>query len=203
MPDYLSSLKLCSNELFARTTQPFEKERIFYPQWFVENVKQGAGVVTERIYDCVSPCFANSGVNGTLQHICPNSEGLSKLETGKYLLDRKLKDCKKFVNALLVGGTNSEKSKKVINSLVEYCQENKIPQSKLLFHKNTSKSGTNLAYKASSNEFIISNDEITQFLSDNRLKFFKMPKEELRPELEKFLNQHYDEVDVKNLDLVI
>lgn len=203
MPDYLSSLKLCSTEVFARTTRPFVKERISFPAWYVENIKQGSGVVTDGIYDCVSPCFANSGVSGTIQHICPNSENLSKLELGKSLLDRKLKDCKEYLNALLVGGTNSERSKKVVNSLVEYCQENQIQQSKLLFHKNTSNSGTNLAYKATSNEFMITNKEITQFLSDNRLKFFKMPKEELRLELEKFLNQHYDEVDVKNLDLVI
>lgn len=202
MSNYLSKLRLCNLETFNRAVSPFKKNEIAYPQWFVENIKKGEGVFTTGVYDCVSPTFARPQINGTQQHICPNDENLSKLDLGNNLLLKKMVDGKEYINALLVGGKDQNRSKKVIDSLKGFCEDNSIPYSSLLKHKNTQDPwGTNIGYIAPKNEYLLSNNDISAFLEKNKRRFLQMPKEEIRAELEKFLNGHYQDVDVSKLDL--
>lgn len=201
-----SALRLCTKTDFEKEIASIvSKNSVNYP-WTAKETVKSASAFTEKVYDCTANGLALPGDSVVLSHICPTEENIKSFETVKTTILKKLESMsgsKESLHSLLIGGTRSNESLRTFDMFENFMTKENISYSKLHLLKSANIEGTNLAYKALCDKFLVTNQSISDQVFNKRAKLAEMSKSQVQKELKGILKRAFEDVEVSRLDLLI
>lgn len=172
---------------FHRITAGFGKKNFVDYPWTMAESVVGDNLYTTRVCDCTA-CLITDGEKAMLLHLCPsNKSNLIFNDLLSFIsknIDIMAKD---KVQALMLGSKDTVASKNLWNNFSKIFKIFEIPVTKL----RNGKWGTNLAYRQSTDEVLISS-----YPMDLQIRKGKSSGMEL-------LNSHFKDVSISEYDEVV
>ena len=148
---------------FNKVTSSFCRDNLVDYPWSVSSSRVGKDLFTHRICDC-SACLVTDGKKAVLMHLLPSNKDNHIFSNVLFFLRNNLDLKDKNLQAVLVGSKNTKSSQDIWNKFVDLLDYLKIPTTIL---KN-GKSPTHLAYRTSTDEVLISNEQISNVVRLNK-----------------------------------
>jgi len=140
---------------FNKLTSSFNRDNLVNYPWTISSSRIAKDVFTQRVCDCTS-CLITDGEKALLMHLIPLNENNHHFDKVLEFLRNNMDLNNKNLQAVLVGSKNTKSSLDIWNKFIDLLDYLKIPTTML---KN-GKYPTHLAYRTSTDEVLVSNQEI-------------------------------------------
>ena len=139
---------------FSRVTSAFYRDNFVDCPWDIASSRVAKDVFTNHIADCTC-CLITTGKKALLMHLCPTNEANHDISKIFQYIKNNL-NLKEELQAILVGSQREKESLDIFNKFRKLLEDLKIPTT--IFQ--TPKSRTHLAYVTSTDEVLISSNNI-------------------------------------------
>lgn len=173
---------------FGRITSSIpSKNEVKYP-WTIKDSKIASDVYTKRICDCTA-AIISTGKEALMLHLNPEISNNHAFLQVLTFLRSNIDLTNKNLQAVIIGSKNTKKSQDIYNKFIDMLAKLHIPTTEIKNGKNP----TNVAYKSSNDEIIITNASI-----DKLLKKGQTATDSLHASFEKISISNKDEFYTQN-----
>lgn len=144
---------------FNKATSAFCRDNFVDYPWTISCSRIGKDVFTHRICDCTS-CLLTNGDKALLMHLLPSNKNNHYFNNVLEFLRNNIDLKDKNLQAVLIGSKNTKQSQDIWKKFIDLLNYLKIPTTIL----KDGKSPTHLAYRTSTDEILISNEQIGKTL---------------------------------------
>lgn len=174
------------------------KHVVGYP-WTEREILKANEAYTTGIGCCSAGGAITNGKDITMFHIEPTKSNLIDFPNIIRTLTDKIGRNNKKLQGLLIGSIDESKSKDLFENFKSFMEKNNIPYSK--FEKQKSPyANTDILYNASTDEWFITSDKISEKIKAQSEYLRKLNKEELQKHLFKMAEEEFEYVELAPFD---
>ena len=150
---------------FRKITASISEDGLVDFPWLISSSRVQKDVYTTHICDCTG-YLINDGQKAMLKHLTPNDEKNHNIYRIFNFISSYFKLPDKNLQAVLIGSHPEQNSQDIFKKLQLFSERFKIPTTIL----KTGKSPTDIAYKTSTDEIIVTNEHIDRSLKAGKSK---------------------------------
>jgi len=171
-----------------------------YP-WTAKEIIKSNSAYTTGICDCTAGGITD-GKDVVMFHICPSESNLNDWSNIIGTLKQKIDIKSKKLQGFLLGSFVYSRSNSVFCGFEAFMKENKVPYTKLQGHTEIF-ADSDILYSSSRDEWLVTSDQISCDLKNNRKLFGKMSIEERQKQLAQIVKNTFLKVNIAPKDKLV